>query len=504
MCSLLFFEENTIGWYENTDGKGTFSSRIIISEKADGPGFVCATDLDGDGDLDVLSASTDFKIAWHENTLPLKILENPRDTSVTPESDVNLKVVGSAVDNYQWQVDTGNGYTDVLDNSTYSGAHKDTLYIQGTTFAMSENTYRCILSRGDDSLVSEGAVLKVGDMEKPTVISSPGDQLLEAKENCQITLPDYRKQVEATDNYDDDLDISQSPDSGSVISRSSVEVVLTITDDYGNSVKRSFVVEAVDSTPPVITSAYEDQTLAAESNCQATLPDYTTTVYATDNCYRPDEITINQDPAPYTQLLDATTKVTLTVTDQEGNSSQDSFYVDVQDQTAPVIACPDDQVIQLKEDQSSYTVSGNRFDLLSMADNCATDSVVNSYNQASSLDGAEFGMDTTDVVWTVTDKSGNKTECSFEVQVRKASGIRTLQQNGISVYPNPTTGIIHYETNLHPINRVKILDLSGRVLLERSNLQREGTIDMSELHEGIYHLTIMTDHKVFTIKIVKE
>ena len=61
--------DDKIAWYENTDGTGTFGPQEVISTAADGPISVFAADVDGDGDLDALSASSlDDKIAWYENT----------------------------------------------------------------------------------------------------------------------------------------------------------------------------------------------------------------------------------------------------------------------------------------------------------------------------------------------------------------------------------------------------------------------------------------------------
>jgi len=63
------FEDDKIAWYENTDGQGTFGDQQVITVLADGASSVYAADLDNDGDMDVLSASSyDDKIAWYENT----------------------------------------------------------------------------------------------------------------------------------------------------------------------------------------------------------------------------------------------------------------------------------------------------------------------------------------------------------------------------------------------------------------------------------------------------
>jgi hypothetical protein len=64
------YADNKIAWYKNTDGDGTFGAQQVISTAALGAISVYATDIDGDGDMDVLSASfTDDKIAWYKNDL---------------------------------------------------------------------------------------------------------------------------------------------------------------------------------------------------------------------------------------------------------------------------------------------------------------------------------------------------------------------------------------------------------------------------------------------------
>jgi hypothetical protein len=62
------WHDGTIAWYGNTDGLGTFGEQNVITTEADRAESVFAADLDGDGDIDVLSAGGDRRIAWYENT----------------------------------------------------------------------------------------------------------------------------------------------------------------------------------------------------------------------------------------------------------------------------------------------------------------------------------------------------------------------------------------------------------------------------------------------------
>jgi hypothetical protein len=59
-----------IPWYENMDGKGSFGAQRVITSAASGVGFVASADVDGDGDLDVLSSAHVYQpmVAWYENS----------------------------------------------------------------------------------------------------------------------------------------------------------------------------------------------------------------------------------------------------------------------------------------------------------------------------------------------------------------------------------------------------------------------------------------------------
>jgi hypothetical protein len=63
--------DESIAWHENLLGDGSSWSRHLISANADEARMACGADVDGDGDMDALSASVGnvgtCKIAWYEN-----------------------------------------------------------------------------------------------------------------------------------------------------------------------------------------------------------------------------------------------------------------------------------------------------------------------------------------------------------------------------------------------------------------------------------------------------
>lgn len=80
--------EGKIAWYDFY-GASLFSSERVISTNADGASSVFAIDMDGDGDIDVLSASSrDNKIAWYENDGYQEFTEHTISTSALGANSV--------------------------------------------------------------------------------------------------------------------------------------------------------------------------------------------------------------------------------------------------------------------------------------------------------------------------------------------------------------------------------------------------------------------------------
>jgi hypothetical protein len=79
--------DHTIAWYEN-DGSGGFTEHEIVANNS-GVRCVYAVDLDGDGDMDVLSASyAGGMIEWYENDGSEGFTEHAITTSVNGNHSV--------------------------------------------------------------------------------------------------------------------------------------------------------------------------------------------------------------------------------------------------------------------------------------------------------------------------------------------------------------------------------------------------------------------------------
>ncbi|MHA7112340.1 HYR domain-containing protein [Sunxiuqinia elliptica] len=250
--------------------------------------------------------------------------------------------------------------------------------------------------------VSCSVVLNVIDDTLPQV-TSPGTQSLNANGSCEVTLPDYTKLVNATDNCDQTLSLIQSPAPGSVISETTT-VSVSATDDSHNTASCDFTVILNDVTAPLI-NCPENQTIESGVSCKAVLPDYRSLAVVTDNC--DNTPTITQEPAPGTEVSGVTT-VILTATDDAGNSPSCSFQVSVIDNELPTITCPQEITVGTDLYKSYTTVTDLGTPVAD--DNCGVAFIT---NDAPPI----FNVGQTTVTWTVTDVNDNVNTCEQVVTV---------------------------------------------------------------------------------------
>jgi len=160
----------------------------------------------------------------------------------------------------------------------------------------------------------------VGDTTPPVITTCAANQTVAANANCQAVVPNFTASVVASDNCTPVV-LTQSPSAGASVSLGATAVTITARDAAGNTSQCAATLTVTDTSGPVITTCAANQTVAANSNCQGVVPDFTAGVVASDSCG--GAVTLSQAPATgtITTFGLSSTAVTITATDLAGNTS---------------------------------------------------------------------------------------------------------------------------------------------------------------------------------------
>ncbi len=145
-------------------------------------------------------------------------------------------------------------------------------------------------------------------------------------------IPEFK--VTATDNYDDDVDITVTNN----IQKDVVgiyEYIITATDKAGNTTTETKEFKVVDTTAPEI--SIKDDVNVYEMEVHGEKPTFLAT--ATDNYDEHVDVVVTDDIDIHTV---GTYKITFTATDTNGNVQTDTRSFEVKDTTPPVIAVDDE------------------------------------------------------------------------------------------------------------------------------------------------------------------
>ena len=283
----------------------------------------------------------------------------------------------------------------------------------GSTFPAGTTT---LSYRIDDQYGNQGDTctwtVTVIDIEAP-VIACPLDQDQVADNNCNIILADYTSVATTTDNCGA-FTVVQGPAPGTLLSGSGspYTITLTATDSSGNIASCQFSVNVKDTLDPYITCP-GNQYVSSTGNCEAVLGDYTPQAIATDSCDA--FLTITQVPAPGT-IITTQQLVTLTATDDDGNSASCSFNVVVDDPIAPILTCPNDSTVYV-DSICNFTIPDFSGSLV-INDNCDQNPTI---VQTPAI-GTVISGPTQFISFDVTDAAGNNSVCSFLITLEDSTG----------------------------------------------------------------------------------
>ncbi|MFC1604819.1 FG-GAP-like repeat-containing protein [Planctomycetota bacterium] len=155
-----------LAWYEN-DGTGQFGSQQVIATEAN-RWFVFTTDLDGDGNLDVLTIGDD-KIAWYENEYNRILVADAGLSRYAATDPIQLDGTNSydpdesGLLSYTWQQVSGPSVT-ITDANTATPTISD--------FIQTDEIQECAF----ELIVSDGELRSLPDIVKVIIVSDFGDR----------------------------------------------------------------------------------------------------------------------------------------------------------------------------------------------------------------------------------------------------------------------------------------------------------------------------------------
>lgn len=310
----------------------------------------------------------------------------------------NTPTIGSGT----WTVVNGTG--------TFSNATDPTATVTG--LSPGTNTFRWTIANGPCTASSSDVTI-VYDNAAPS-LTCPGTQTASFSAGCQYTIPDLTTLANVSDAIDPNPQLFQNPPAGTTINGTGGNVNQTITivalDEAGNGSNCTFTLAISDNTPPTV-SCPGTQTVNADTNCMAMVPDFTALAAPSDNCSGAASISLVQNPAAGSMISTSTT-ITLTATDQAGNAGNCTFPLNIVDAIAPSAVCQD-VTVQL-DAGGNATVSGADINQAS-SDNCTSLSNLALVSSPSNFDCNDVG--TTTAVLSVADQAGNTDSCTASITI---------------------------------------------------------------------------------------
>jgi hypothetical protein len=287
---------------------------------------------------------------------------------------------------------------DVVDGDVSTTCSADS----GSTFALGTTTVVCEATDAAGNTATKSFAVKVEDTTAPSMTVSE-DVVAEAVD-ADGALVEY-DEATATDIVDGKVQPHCSAASGSLFALGKTTVTCSATDAAGNPASKSFVVDVVDTTDPVVTAPAN----LVVGNTSPTGADHVKYGVASAHDAVSGNLTVTCSPGPETSFPLGVTTVTCSATDAAGNTGESTFTVEVQDWTKPEVAVPADVVAE---------ATGPTGATVTFAEPTATDDVDGAVQATcTAASGSEFPLGATTVSCSARDSAGNEGTNSFTVTV---------------------------------------------------------------------------------------
>jgi len=402
---------------------------------------------------------------------------------------------------------------EATDNSGQAVTNKVDGLPDGVTFDEATNTisgtpsevgsYDITVTTTDESGNSETTTftIDVEDTTKPTV-EDIADQTQEVNtEITPITIESEDNSGQAVTNKVDGLpdgvtfDEATNTISGTPSEVGSYTVTVTTTDESGNATETTFTIDVEDTTKPTVEDI-ADQT--QEVNTEIT----PIKIEATDNSGQivtnkvdglPDGVTFDES----TNTISGTPSevgsydITVTTTDESGNSETTTFTINVEDTTKPTVEDIADQTQEVNTEIEPIKIetTDNSGQAVTNKVNGLPDGVT--FDEATNtISGAPSEVGSYTVTVTTTDNSGNVTETTFTINVEDTTKptVESIadQTQEVNTEINPIT--IESEDNSGRAVTNKVEGLPDGVTFDEAT----NTISGTPSEVGSYDITVTT------------
>ncbi len=248
--------------------------------------------------------------------------------------------------------------------------------------------------------------IKTIDTISPTVVC-PSPQTISTNSGCDYFLADLTNLAVGTDNCTQPSNLSyfQNPPVGTLLPVGINIITITVEDTSANTGTCQFNLNVEDQVAPTITLCAPNQNVYTDASCNATIGDYTSLIAVNDNCSAFGNLTFNQTP-PAGTTISTTTLITMSVTDENGNTGSCQFSALLNDTTPPTPICPSDFTLAINS-SCQYTLPDITSNVTG-TDNCSTfgNLIITQNPPAGST---ELGI--TPILISMSDENGNIGTC---------------------------------------------------------------------------------------------
>jgi hypothetical protein len=185
----------------------------------------------------------------------------------------------------------------------------------------------------------------------------------------------------------------------------------------------------------------------------------------------------------------ATTDYSITGTDANGCVTATDAISTVTVNALPTVTAASDFTLICLGEVATLTAGGATTYAWNTSATTASTSVTPTTTTTYSVDG--------------TDGNGCVNTANVTVNVNDCVGIQQLSstQLNVSVYPNPTTGLVTLDLNA--ATQITITNALGQVILTETVVAGKQTIDLKNQNNGLYFMNLNQDGKQQTIKVIK-